>query len=128
MRNRTAALAAALAFTGLGVAAPLIALPGAAYAAVAEKDVQGLLASTIADLQNGTPKYETMGDDLANAVKTQLPAMSGGLKSLGAAKTFVRQGDTTQPYVYAVTFESGMTLTWRISVADDGKIIGLLVQ
>lgn len=122
-RRLIAALAGALVLSPLAAAAPAMA-----YAAVPnDAGAEALLKKTIADITNGTPDYANMSDELATAIKANTTAPAQ-LKSLGAAKTFTRVGTTSNPWTWNVTFESGMVLTWTMTIAPDGKMVGLQVQ
>lgn len=110
------------------IAGALALAPMAAFAAPATTTVAEItLKKTIADLQAGKPDYDRMAPELADGIKAQ-PDVQQQLASLGPARTFVRVGDGENPWVWDVTFESGMVLTWTISIDDDGVISGLFVK
>jgi hypothetical protein len=118
---RTLVLCAAL------IAAPLsaAALPTLAQAASPVADAaqaEAVLRQTIADFQAGKPRYETMSPELAALAKQQEAGMAQ-LTSLGPVASVTRQGDATEPYVFAVVFEKGVALTWRIQFDDQGAIV-----
>jgi hypothetical protein len=122
---RTLALCAAL------IAAPLSAavLPTLALAASPATDAslaEATLRQTITDFQAGAPRYDTMSPDLAAAVKAQEAGMAQ-LTPLGPVAKVERQGDGAAPFVFAVTFQAGVALTWTISLDEAGKITGLTV-
>ena len=112
--------AATPAFAQTAAATPSTApTPGAVKA-------EPLLRSTIADLQAGKPRLETMSPELAQAVKDQ-SAMQSQLASLGPVKAVVFLEEKGGADVFAVAFETGITLNWIIALDDSGKIIGLRV-
>ncbi|MBP7705517.1 MAG: hypothetical protein KA105_09585 [Caulobacter sp.] len=117
----TAALAGAL------VLSPLAAAPAFARAEATATSAEIILKKTVADLQAGKPDYGTMVPELAEAIKGQ-PALIQQLKALGPARSFTRLGDKENPWQFDATFESGMVLTWTISIDDSGKISGLFVK
>ncbi len=87
------------------------------------------LRDTIADLQAGTPDYDAMVPELAEAVRTQSAAMTPALQSLGELQTLENIGEP-QPGVhqFRATFANGQALTWSISINGENKIQGLLIQ
>lgn len=117
------------ALAGVLVLSPLAAAPAFAQtAAVAPTTAvaETTLKKTIADIQAGTPDYAHMSPELAAAMKAQV-GVSEQLKSLGAAKTFTRVGAGENPWIWDVTFESGMVLNWTISI-EGATIVGLFVK
>ncbi|MDB5433174.1 MAG: hypothetical protein JWP35_4290 [Caulobacter sp.] len=122
LHARITALALALAVIGLGVAAPVIALAAEPTAAASdEAKVRAVLTKAVNDAQGAGLDYDSMTPQLATAAKAQAAGMAS-LKSLGAVKAIERSGDATTPYIYKVTYEAGVTLTWEITLAADGKI------
>jgi hypothetical protein len=113
----------ALALAGVIAAAPVTALAATANTTVAEIT----LKKTIADIQAGKPDYDRMVPELVEGMKAQ-PGVQQQLAALGPAKAFTRVGDSENPWIWDVTFESGMVLTWTISINDDGVISGLFVK
>ena len=87
------------------------------------------LTDTIAALQAGTPDYDGMVPELAEAVRTQSAAMTPALQSLGALQTLEHIGEP-QPGVhqFRVAFASGQVTTWSIAINGEDKIAGLLIQ
>lgn len=115
-------------FLAAALAGALVLAPMAAFAAPATTtQAEIVLKKTIADIQAGKPDYDRMVPELAEGIKAQ-PNVQQQLASLGPARTFARSGDGENPWVWDVTFESGMTLTWTISINDDGVISGLFVK
>jgi CubicO group peptidase (beta-lactamase class C family) len=80
----------------------------------------------IAELAAGTPDYDRMGADLAQATRQQLPQLRSSLVALGAVQsvdfTGVGPGGAD---IYRVKFEHG-NIDARIRMTDDGKIGGAL--
>lgn len=109
------------------LAGALVLSPMSALAAPATTVAEMTLKKTIADIQAGKPDYAQMVPELSAAMKAQT-GISEQLASLGPAKTFARVGEGENPWVWDVTFESGMVLTWTIAINDDGVISGLFVK
>ncbi|HRH19518.1 MAG TPA: hypothetical protein PLE81_02665 [Brevundimonas sp.] len=87
------------------------------------------LRDTIADLQAGTPDYDTMVPELADAVRTQSAAMTPALASLGELQTLEHIAEpAVGSHQFRATFASGQVLTWSIAINDENKIRGLLIQ
>ena len=120
-RARLAPLAAVLVLAG--VAAPMMALPTLAHADAASDEAKVLAALTkvVNDAQAGALDYDSMTPELAAAAKGQAEGMAS-LKALGPVTAIARSGDGVKPYVYAVTYTAGATLTWEITLQADGKI------
>lgn len=119
-RARLAPFAAVL--TLAGAAAPILALPTLAHAeAAADAAVTAAVTKVVNDAQGQGLDYNSMTPELAAAAKAQEAGMAS-LKQLGAVKTVERVGDATTPYVYKVTYEAGIALTWEITLQADGKI------
>jgi hypothetical protein len=85
------------------------------------------LRTVIGELQRGNPNYEQMEPTLRIAVRQQLPAMQGRLKSLGSINTISFEGQQNGADVYEVKFTNGFTM-WMIGLSPDGKIAILWVQ
>lgn len=110
------------------LAGALLLAPMAAHAEAATTTVAEItLKKTIADIQAGKPDYDRMVPELVAGMKAQ-PEVQQQLAALGPAKSFTRVGDSENPWVWDVAFESGMTLTWTIAINDDGVISGLFVK
>lgn len=125
MFRSAAMFAATLALSPLAAAPVLAQTPAAAAPTTAQ--AEATLKKTVTDMQAGTPDYANMDPKLAEAIKAQ-PAMLEQIKALGEPKTFTRVGDGENPWQYDVAFTVGITLTWTISLAADGKIAGLFVK
>jgi len=88
-----------------------------------------VLRDTIAALQAGTPDYDSMVPELADAVRAQSAAMTPALASLGELQTLEHIGEPAQgAHQFRATFASGQALTWSISINGENKIQGLLIQ
>jgi hypothetical protein len=120
-RARLAPFAAVLALAG--AAAPIAALPTLAHADAVSDEAAAKAAVTkvVNDAQGPGLDYTTMTPELAAAAKAQEAGMAS-LKQLGAVKSIDRDGTGATPYVYKVTYEAGVTLTWEITLGPDGKI------
>lgn len=142
---RTAIVAAAaFACAGTGVAqgaaqAPATQTPAAPPSAAAERPVapstpesqrlEGVLRTTIGQLQAGTPDYDAMEPNMAAAVRAQSAAMTPMLMALGAVQTVEFLGATPVGiHEYRVRFASGRAMTWGIMTSASGKIAGLAVR
>ncbi|KRA79716.1 hypothetical protein ASD76_16970 [Altererythrobacter sp. Root672] len=84
---------------------------------------EAALRKLIEDQANGTPDYETMSPQLAEAVRAQLPQVQPLFKSTGAIKaiTFVRT-DLDGLDTYRVDFANGGAAMFSIFLFPDGKI------
>lgn len=87
------------------------------------------LRDTIAQLQAGTPDYDGMVPELAEAVRAQSAAMAPALQSLGALETLEHTGEPAEgAHQFRATFASGQVTTWSIAINAEDKIQGLLIQ
>jgi hypothetical protein len=76
---------------------------------------------------SNNPPYARMSPQLAKAARDQLPRSSQVFKQLGALKSIEFKSVGAMGWDdYAVKFENG-TLDFRISLADDGTIVGALM-
>lgn len=136
MRNAFLILAAALAF-GTAAAAQDHANHNAgqeehahdpAHFATA-RHAEHRLRDTIAELQAGTPDYDAMVPELAEAVRTQSAAMTPALQALGALESLEHIAEPQAGvHQFRATFASGDITTWTISINAEDKIQGLLIQ
>lgn len=95
---------------------------------IATPGTEDALRRDIAGLQAGNPIYSEMSPELQEATREQLPDLKEGLNRLGAIKNIRFVGVGNQGWdIYQVTHDSGSS-TWRIHLADNGIIDGLLVQ
>ena len=79
-------------------------------------------------MQSGNPIYSEMSPELQRATREQLPDLKEGLNELGPIKGIKFIGVGNQGWdIYQVTHESGST-TWRIHLAQNGIIDGVIVQ
>lgn len=93
------------------------------------RHAEHVLRDTIAALQAGTPDYDSMVPELADAVRTQSAAITPALAALGELQTLDNIGEP-QPgaHQFRATFANGQATTWTISINGDNKIQGLLIQ
>jgi CubicO group peptidase (beta-lactamase class C family) len=84
---------------------------------------EAALRKLIENQVNGTPDYETMSPQLAEAVRVQLPQLQPLFRSWGAIKaiTFVRT-DLDGLDTYRVDFANGGAAMFSIFLSPDGKI------
>src|SRR5471030_1016198 len=95
---------------------------------VATPGTEAALRRNIEGLQSGNPIYSEMSPDLQEATRKQLPDLKEGLNRIGPVKSVQFVGVGNQGWdIYQVTHESGSS-TWRVHLADNGIIDGLLVQ
>lgn len=87
------------------------------------------LRDTIAALQAGAPDYETMGPELAQAVRDQSAAMTPTLAAMGALQSLTHIGEPVPgAHQFEATFASGATSIWTIRIDGTDIIQGLMVQ
>jgi len=95
---------------------------------IATPGTEDALRRNIEGLQSGNPIYSEMSPDLQEATRKQLPDLKEGLNRIGPVKSVQFVGVGNQGWdIYQVTHESGSS-TWRVHLADNGIIDGLLVQ
>lgn len=91
--------------------------------------LEGVLRTTIGQLQAGTPDYDAMEPNLGAAVRAQSAAMTPMLTALGAVQSVDFLGATPVGlHEYRVRFASGRAMTWAIMTSPSGKIAGLAVR
>ncbi len=92
------------------------------------RSTEAAVRKNIADIQAGTPDYDQMSPDLADATRQQLPKLRTYLAQMGAVKSV--QFQTVDPNgadLYHVEFEHGAT-EWQIALGSDGKVRLLYVH
>ncbi|RFU45414.1 DUF3471 domain-containing protein [Paraburkholderia sp. DHOC27] len=95
---------------------------------LATPGTEAALRRNIEGLQSGNPVYAEMSPGLEEATREQLLDLQDDLNSIGAIKAIRFMGVGNQGWdIYQVTHDAGSS-TWRIHLADDGIIDGLLVQ
>jgi retinol-binding protein 3 len=88
------------------------ALPGSAEA----------VRRNLEDLARGTPNYDQMSPELANATRVQLPMLQASISKLGAIEAVAFSGVAPDGYdIYDVTLANGV-MQCGIFVTPDGKI------
>ena len=100
------------------------------HAAHAQAEVsaeEAMLRTTIAAMQAGTPNYDDMGAELADAVRAGEASITPMIQAFGALQTLDHQGEVQGAQHFRVTFENAAT-DWFIALADDGKIAGLVFR
>ena len=100
------------------------------HAAHAQAEVsaeEAMLRTTIAAMQAGTPNYDDMAAELADAVRAGEASITPMIQGFGAVRTFEHQGEVQGAQHYRVTFENAET-DWFIALGDDGKIAGLVFR
>ncbi|WOJ91158.1 DUF3471 domain-containing protein [Methylocapsa polymorpha] len=89
---------------------------------------EAALRGAIAAEQRGQPNYDQMGEALALAARQQLPMIRKDFESLGALQSVTFKGVGRGGWdVYDAQFAGGAT-EWRINLAPDGKIDGLIYR
>ena len=96
----------------------------AAHAQAEVSAEEAMLRTTIAAMQAGTPNYDDMGAELADAVRAGEASITPMIQAFGALQTLDHQGEVQGAQHYRVTFENAQT-DWFIALADDGTIAGL---
>ncbi|WP_367190388.1 hypothetical protein [Burkholderia sp. Ed8] len=95
---------------------------------VATSGSEAALHRNIDGLQSGNPIYSDMSPDLQEATREQMPRLKEDMNRIGAIESVRFVGVGNQGWdIYQVTHELGSS-TWRIHLADNGIIDGLLVQ
>jgi hypothetical protein len=95
---------------------------------IATSGTDAALRRNIEGLQSGNPIYSEMSPDLQEATRKQLPDLKESLNRMGPVESVQFVGVGNQGWdIYQVTHESGPTI-WRIHLAQNGIIDGLLVQ
>ncbi|PCE26941.1 hypothetical protein BWP39_09130 [Paraburkholderia acidicola] len=95
---------------------------------IATSGTEAALRRNIEGLQSGNPIYSEMSPELQQATREQLPDLKEGLNELGPVQGVKFVGVGNQGWdIYQVTHESGSS-TWRIHLAPNSIIDGLLVQ
>ena len=95
---------------------------------IATPGSEAALRRNIEGLQSGNPVYSEMGPDLKEATREQLPRLKEDMNRLGPVESVRFVGVGNQGWdIYQVTHDLGSS-TWRIHLADNGVIDGLLVQ
>ena len=100
------------------------------HAAHAQAEVsaeEAMLRTTIAAMQAGTPNYDDMGAELADAVRAGEASITPMIQAFGALQTLDHQGEVQGAQHYRATFENAET-DWFIALGDDGKIAGLVFR
>jgi BlaR1 peptidase M56 len=86
------------------------------------------LFRAIAELQHGTPDYDHVSPELANALRARLAQLGGMLTTLGAVQSVFFRGVGPGGYdIYGVQFANGAA-EFRLSVAADGTLDDLLFR
>ena len=100
------------------------------HAAHAQAEVSAeetMLRTTIAAMQAGTPNYDDMAAELADAVRAGEASITPMIQAFGALQTLEHQGEVQGAQHYRATFENAAT-DWFIALNDDGKIAGLVFR
>ena len=99
----------------------------AAHAQAQVSAEEAMLRTTIAAMQAGTPNYDDMGAELADAVRAGEASITPMIQAFGALQTLDHQGEVQGAQHYRATFENAET-DWFIALGDDGKIAGLVFR
>ena len=100
------------------------------HAAHAQAEVSAeetMLRTTIAAIQTGTPNYDDMVPELADAVRAQDASITPMIQAFGALQTLEHQGEVQGAQQFRAAFENAET-DWFIALGDDGKIAGLVFR
>ena len=128
MKIAIAALAAAALFAPAAVVAQEAA-PAAAEApvSVSAEHAEHVLRQTIAELQAGTPDYDAMVPELAEAVRAQEAGVTQMLQGYGALQSVQHGGEQAPAHMFQVQFENAAT-QWVIVLGADDTIHGLVFR
>jgi hypothetical protein len=88
---------------------------------------EAVLRKVIGELQAGTPNYDQMVPQLADAVRAAAAEIQPKLAQLGPIKTVEFAGSQQQALKFKVAFEKGETV-WFIVITPEGKIGGLVFR
>ena len=99
----------------------------AAHAQAEASAEEAILRTTIAAMQAGTPNYDDMATELADAVRAGEASITPMIQAFGALQTLDHQGEVQGAQHYRATFENAET-DWFIALGDDGKIAGLVFR
>jgi beta-lactamase regulating signal transducer with metallopeptidase domain len=89
---------------------------------------EAALRRTIELLVQGQPNYDSMSEELALATRQQLPGLQRSFAKFGPLQSISFRGVGSQGWdVYEAKYANGISI-WRIILAPDGKIEGLLTQ
>ena len=88
---------------------------------------EAVLRKVIGELQAGTPNYDQMIPQLADAVRAANAEIQPKLAGLGPIKTVEFAGSQQQALKFKVAFEKGETV-WFIVITPEGKIGGLVFR
>jgi cyanophycinase len=89
---------------------------------------EATIRRVIAEIEVGTPNYDSMNPGLAAATRQQLPRLKAIFANLGRLKSVTfRSVEKSGMDVYVVEFQHGTT-EWRIMKSPDGKIDSLGFQ
>ena len=100
------------------------------HAAHAQAEVsaeEAMLRTTIAAMQAGTPNYDDMATELADAVRAGEASITPMIQGFGALQTLEHQGEVQGAQHYRAVFDNAQT-DWFIALGDDGKIAGLVFR
>ena len=128
MKIAIAALAAAALFAPAAALAQEAA-PAAAEApvSVSAEHAEHVLRQTIAELQAGTPDYDAMVPELAEAVRAQEAGVTQMLQGYGALQSVQHGGEQAPAHMFQVQFENAAT-QWVIVLGADDTIHGLVFR
>jgi hypothetical protein len=92
----------------------------------------GTLRQAIEQIRSGTPPYNRMTPQLANAVQQQLQLVVPRLQQLGSIVSVQQQQQQAAPdggtfYAFQVIFQNGQTV-WQLGLAPNGTITALYFQ
>ena len=129
MKTAIAALAAAALFAPAALAQDAAAPPAAEAGpvSVSAEHAGHVLRETIAQLQAGTPDYDAMVPELAEAVRAQEAGVTQMLQGYGAVQSIQHGGEQAPAHMFLVNFENAAT-QWVIVLGADDTIHGLVFR
>jgi len=91
--------------------------------------ITGRFKDALTGLLTGSVDLDQYGQTARAALTPETIAQTASqLKPLGSIATVLYVGHSGSVYRYQVTFSSGTTLTWRLTLGDRGKIDALIVE
>ena len=129
MKIAALALAAAALFAPAALAQDAAAPPvaEAGPVSISAEHAEHILRQTIAQLQAGTPDYDAMVPELAEAVRAQEAGVTRMLQGYGALQSVEHGGEQAPAHMFRVQFENAAT-EWVIVLGADDTIHGLVFR
>ena len=92
-------------------------------------DSEAAVRRLVTEVAQGNPDYSRLGEQLAAAVRAQMPGMQPMLQARGAIQSVTFQSVETGGFdAYLVRFADGSGLNVNIRLDDAGKVVGASVR